>query len=148
MPSSQPLNWTPWRNADEMDMHNEVQDGLELVKRIFHRGAGFYISDIFPIPDRRVYGITVSTFPHHRNDVSFELSEEFLSDLPNTPKYESELDAYASALVVRIENVSPRYFYCKSGKPLEIEIEWPFAPCMVKMALLGQPVVFASECAI
>jgi len=56
------------------------------------------------------------------------LSDEFLSDLSGSREFQESTKAYVEALENRMLNVSVSDFYCTSGIPLHIEIEWPAEP--------------------
>ena len=53
------------------------------------------------------------------------LSNEFLSDLPAMPAYQSAIAKYAGWLEKRMQNFSPHDFYCKCGRPINVEVWWP-----------------------
>ena len=107
-------------------MENEVDAGLKLLKDILQRGGKLSLKESQPLQDGWTYSITVGD---GQKQIELPpLSREFLSDLPGTPNYPKEVDAYARSLEKRIKNPSPRHFYCKSGVPLEIVIEWPLQP--------------------
>ena len=53
------------------------------------------------------------------------VSDEFLSDLPGTKEYQVALDEYVDCLEGRMQNASPQDFYCKTGRPVHVEIDWP-----------------------
>ena len=103
-------------------MENEVDAGLKLLEEILERGGKLSLKETQPLSDE-VYSITVGD--GQKQIQLTPLSWEFLSDLPGTPNYPREVDAYARSLENRIRNSSPWHFYCKSGVPLEIVIEWP-----------------------
>ena len=53
------------------------------------------------------------------------LSDEFLSDLPNTREHRAEAESYAATIAGRIKCGPPNAFYCRSGIPIDIQIHWP-----------------------
>jgi len=53
---------------------------------------------------------------------------EALSDLPNTPEYRNSAKEFAASLSGRIACGHSALFYCSSGVPIRIEIEWPVQP--------------------
>ena len=114
------------KTITERHMRNEVAVGLRLFGEILERQS-LLIIESMEVPDRMAYDVTIVTLhvSPPRSAVSLELSEEFLSDLPGMPEYRKEVEAYAWILGERMKNISPKHFYCKSGVPLEIEIEWP-----------------------
>jgi hypothetical protein len=56
------------------------------------------------------------------------LSHEFLSDLSKTAEYRRSAEAYVRRVAKRMANPHPMDFYCNSGVPIRVEIEWPFYP--------------------
>ena len=67
-------------------------------------------------------GITIGKPDQHTRIV---LSDEFLSDLPNTREYQAAVDSYVSAVAGRIRCGSPYTFYCLSNRGVRVEIQWP-----------------------
>lgn len=104
----------------------ETQLGLaDLIKRL--KAAGV------PIAEQRIDEF------HRRNYfavgtperlVEFEVSTNFLDDLPNTAEYRKAVDAYAHALAGRMKFGAPEAVHSRSGIPVLVEIHWPIAPAL------------------
>lgn len=104
-------------------MHDdEVQTGVELLKKILSTSR-VTIERITPLQNREAY-----TFLFVRGENSHEIliSNEFLSDLPGTTKYQRSATEYFRDLEKRFLNVSPSDFHSLSGIPVRISIDWPF----------------------
>ncbi len=104
-----------------MPFQNEVAVGLEMITRfaIEQRCA----LTVRRFDDRMAY---YCKFSSGENSLDFTLSEEFLADLPGTPAHQRETREAFWAFAMRLGNVSPNDFYCKSGTPVSLEIYWPF----------------------
>jgi diguanylate cyclase (GGDEF)-like protein len=100
----------------------EWQLGLaHLVKSL--KSAGLQIlNQARPWPERRVTYFVIGKADRQTDIV---LSDHFISDLPNTIAYHPSLDAYVAAVAGRIKYGSPETFYCRSGRTVRIEINWP-----------------------
>src|SRR5580658_2864521 len=59
---------------------------------------------------------------------NFEVSSNFLDDLPNTAEYRNAVDAYAHAVAGRMNVGSPEAVHSRSGISVLVEVDWPIAP--------------------
>jgi diguanylate cyclase (GGDEF)-like protein len=57
----------------------------------------------------------------------FEVSTNFLDDLPNTAEYRNAVDAYAYAVAGRMKFGSPEAVHSRSGISVLVEVRWPIA---------------------
>jgi len=103
-------------------IRNETQLGLaELTKRF--SAAGIAIAETQrPWPNRSANFLLIGKSEHH---TSIMISDEFLDDLPNTKEYQAVVDSYACAVAGRLKCGSPELFYCQSGVPVRVSIQWP-----------------------
>jgi hypothetical protein len=58
--------------------------------------------------------------------LAFDLSREFVEDLPATKEYRAALINFLHSLSVRLIQPRPLQFMTLSGIPIDIEIHWPF----------------------
>lgn len=102
----------------------ETQLGLaDLTKRL--KTAGVLIAkQRFDDFSRRNY-FAVGT---QNRLADFEVSTNFLDDLPNTAEYGNATDAYAHAVAGRMKFGSPEAVHSLSGIPVLVEVHWPIAP--------------------
>ena len=106
-------------------MHDdEAQAGLELLKKILS-STRVRLERITPLHNREA---SVFLFMRGENSHEILISQEFLSDLPATKKYQRSTEEYFRDLENRFLNVSSSDFYSLSGIPVRIEIDWPFEP--------------------
>jgi diguanylate cyclase (GGDEF)-like protein len=104
----------------------ETQLGLaDLIKRLKTAGVPIAEQRIDDF-NRRNY-IAVGT-PKRLAD--FEVSSNFLDDLPNTTEYRNAVDAYAHAIAGRLKFGSPEAVHSRSGIPVVVEVHWPIAPAL------------------
>jgi hypothetical protein len=105
-------------------MSESAAAGLSVLEGLIRR-TSVSISEMSPLQGRRAYA-----FQFTRNSQShmIVLSDEFLSDLPASREYQESTKAYVEGLEGRMLNASVSDFYCVSGIPLNIEIEWPTEP--------------------
>jgi diguanylate cyclase (GGDEF)-like protein len=104
----------------------ETQLGLaDLIKRL--KAAGVPIADQRIDDFRRRNYFAIGT-PKRLAD--FEVSTNFLDDLPNTAEYRNAVDAYAHAVAGRMKFGSPEAVHCRSGIPVLVEVHWPIAPAL------------------
>jgi diguanylate cyclase (GGDEF)-like protein len=102
----------------------ETQLGLaDLTKRLKNAGV--------PIAEQRIdefrgRGHFLIGTPNRQAD--FELSTDFLDDLPNTTEYRNAVDEYARAIAGRMKFGSPEAVHSRSGIPVLVEVRWPIAP--------------------
>ena len=102
----------------------ETQLGLaDLTKRL--KTAGVPIAEQRIDDFRRRNYFAVGT-PKRLAD--FEVSTNFLDDLPNTAEYRNAVDAYAHAVAGRMKFGSPEAVHSRSGIPVLVEVHWPIAP--------------------
>jgi hypothetical protein len=112
-------------------MDPEMESGLADLGRRFN-SVGLQV-----IERKRLWPNRMATYlalgkPDRSTDIV--LSDEFLSDLPNTTQYQLAVDSYASAVAGRIKCGSPEAFYCLSGVAIRIEINWPIEAAIVGSA--------------
>jgi len=102
----------------------ETQLGLaDLTRRL--KSAGVSIAEQ-RIDDFHRRGYFLVGTPGRQAD--FELSTNFLDDLPNTTEYRNAVDAYAHAVAGRMKFGSPEAVHSRSGISLLVEVRWPIAP--------------------
>ncbi len=106
------------------EMHGEVLAGLTLLKELI-RHTRVSIGEISSLQGRFAYAFQ---FTRNSERHMIVLSDEFLSDLSGSREFQESTKAYVEALENRMLNVSVSDFYCTSGIPLHIEIEWPAEP--------------------
>ncbi len=85
--------------------------------------AGLNISEHHRYP-----GLQRATYFAIGNDdfqTDISISDEFLSDLPNTTEHQAAVDSYAHAVAGRLKCGSPEVFYCQSGIAVRVSIQWP-----------------------
>jgi diguanylate cyclase (GGDEF)-like protein len=103
---------------------SETQLGLaDLTRRL--KNAGVPIAEQRIDDFRRRNYFLVGT-PNRQTN--FELSTDFLDDLPNTAEYRNAVDAYAEAVAGRTKCGSPEAVHSRSGNPVLVEVHWPIAP--------------------
>jgi len=100
----------------------EVQNGIGVLKEILEADQILRLAPPQPMRDRFAYFFVLRAFDKEWN---FTLSCEALSDLPNMPAYKKAAKSFALALARRMRNPVANGFFCKSGRPISIEIEWP-----------------------
>ena len=103
-------------------MRNESNTGIALIRRLLPPAGQTKLTQVIPLNDSRTFHLV---FEAGSKTTDIALSSEFLSDLPNMGEYQTAAQTYLSSLEKRMGNFSPSYYYCKSGTPLSIEIEWP-----------------------
>ena len=100
----------------------EMQSGFaDLASRLNH--VGLQIIESKRLWPNRMITYFVLGKPDRHTDIVF--SDEFITDLPHTTRYQAAVDSYAAALAGRIRCGSPEIFYCLSGVAIRIEITWP-----------------------
>jgi hypothetical protein len=77
------------------------------------------------VAERRSYYLEVTAGSRR---VDFELSEEFLMDLPGMVDHQRHVAEYLPTILTRLGNVSPSEFFSLSGTPFNLKIHWPFYP--------------------
>jgi len=103
-------------------MGQEAQSGLRYFAGVLQI-AGLELISVSDYPDnRRASSVTVGT---SKDTVSFFLTWDVLSDLPNMPEYRDAAKEFAAAVSGRMACGHSALFYCSSGVPIRIEIEWP-----------------------
>lgn len=107
----------------------ELEAGISYLKGRFARAELEILESNRHWPERRVTYVVVGK-ADRRTDIV--LSDEFLSDLPNTPEYQTAAESYAKAVAGRVKCGNPETFYCYSGVSVNIEFQWP-----VNSALVG-----------
>ena len=69
--------------------------------------------------------LTYMEFGTDDRNTDIALSDDVLSDLPNTRERRTEAESYAAAIAGRIKCGSPSAFYCRSCIPIDLQIYWP-----------------------
>src|SRR5229473_4110811 len=109
----------------------EVQKGIEVLKEIIEAERILRLAPPQPMRDRFAYFLVLRAFD---KEWDFTLSGETLSDFPNMPQYKKAAQSYALALAKRMRNPVPNSFFCRSGRPISIEIEWPLEALPMRAA--------------
>ncbi len=60
----------------------------------------------------------------------FEVSTNFLDDLPNTSEYRNAVDVYAHVVACRMKFGSPEAVHSRSGIPVLVEVHWPIVAAL------------------
>jgi diguanylate cyclase (GGDEF)-like protein len=103
-------------------MDDLLSSGLDCLRRQF-AAAGLEVAELRSAqPSGSGTYVSVGVGGHYTDIV---LSDEFVSDLPKTQKYNDALAAYARGIASRAVCGSPESFYSRSGKTVRIEIQWP-----------------------
>ncbi len=97
----------------------EIEAGFAFLASRLARAQVEIVEKARPWPERFASYIAVGK-GDRRTDIV--LTDEFLSDLPNTREYHSAVDQYATAVGGRIRCGSPETFYCQSSVSAKIEI--------------------------
>jgi diguanylate cyclase (GGDEF)-like protein len=92
-----------------------------LAQRLGAAGINIIEHDRYP----RLHGGTYFSIGNNAFQTDISLSDEFLSDLPNTKEYQQAVDTYAQAVAGRGKYGSPDVFCCRSGIAVRISIQWP-----------------------
>ena len=100
----------------------EVQNGISLLKQIVESERVLRLQSPQPLRGRFAFLFVVSAF---EKEWDFSLSGEVLSDFPNMPQYKKAAASFARGFAQRFRNPTVNGFYCRSGKPISVEIEWP-----------------------
>src|SRR5271156_694712 len=59
---------------------------------------------------------------------NFEVSTDFLDDLPNTPEYGTAVDEYARAVAGRMKFGPLEAVHSRSGSSVVVQVHWPIVP--------------------
>jgi hypothetical protein len=106
-------------------MDRELQQGIERLTQIVGSRGILKLSAPEAIPGRLAFYFVARAY---EKEWLFTLSQEALSDLPAMKTYQLAVDRFARALEKRFRNKSPDPFFCASGIPMVIQIEWPLEP--------------------
>src|SRR5712692_1427105 len=106
-------------------MDRDFQQGIERLTQIFESRRVLKLSAPEPIPGRLAFYFVARAY---EKEWLFTLSREALSDLPAMKTYQEAVDRFARGLESRFRNKSPDLFFCASGVPVVIQIEWPLEP--------------------
>lgn len=109
----------------------EAQTGIEVLKEIVEAERILRLRSPQPMRDRFAYFLEVNAF---NKEWKFTLSGEVLSDLPNMPEYKKSAQLFAHELAKRMQNPIQNSFYCRSERPVSIEIEWPLQAMPLRAA--------------
>lgn len=105
-------------------MPAETQSPIDYLRHLV-RHTRVIIRSVTPVSNRELFELElVRNSQEHRVVVS----GRFLDDLPETGEYQKSTKAYFEALENRMLNASPDDFYCVSGIPLQVFIDWPAEP--------------------
>jgi hypothetical protein len=106
-----------------MRFDDETRRGVERLREIFESRKILRLGEPSDLTgNRSTYYFTVTAF---QKVWDFYATREQLSDFPSMPRYLESADKLARSLDYRFKNVSPHFFLTASGKPLQIEVEWP-----------------------
>jgi len=103
-----------------MTHHEEVDQGIAVVKSEAQKHGCFL--KYRPLGIREIYYFELQ---RDSNSVDFTLSEEFLSDLPNTNGHKVHITEAIAGFGNRLRNIAPNDFYAVSGTPFNLNIRWP-----------------------
>ena len=115
-------NWNP-NLGDAVTMQEKVDAGLKLLSQLLQETRTLELRENRPLRDRFAQYLVIGAGDKQTDIV---LTHEFLSDLPNTPDCRSSAKTYIRVLAKRMANPHPMDFYCKTGFPIRVEIEWPW----------------------
>ncbi len=111
----------------EMATDTEVAAGIQLFTGFLRETGRLELIEARQVSGGRLlYVLTITSKQSTTKRTTIALSEEFLSDLPNTPQFRRGAQLYAHRTARRMANPNPMDFYCKAGVPVRIEMEWPF----------------------
>lgn len=104
----------------------ETQLGLaDLIKRLKMAGVPIVEQRIDDFHRRNYFAVGT---PKRLAD--FEVSTNFIDDLPNTAEYRNAVDAYAQAVAGRMRFGLPEAVHSRSGISVLVEVHWPIAPAL------------------
>jgi hypothetical protein len=109
----------------------EAQKGFNILKGIVEKERILRLEPPQQLQGRFAYLLVAGAFG---KTWDFVLSAETLSDLPNMPEYIKAAQFYSGALAKRMRNPAVNAFYCKSGKAISIDIEWPLESLPMRAA--------------
>jgi hypothetical protein len=101
--------------------NSEVAAGLKKFEEALHT-ANLELVNTHRYTDRLATYLVVGS---GGKEVDLVLTDEFLGDFPHTREQQQAVAEYVEGLRRRIQNPAPNHFYCVSGIPTRIEIEWP-----------------------
>lgn len=111
-------------------LDQEMQLGLSDLARRLNKFGVQIIDQKRLWPERRVTYFVVGKAERHTDIV---LSDEFVTDLPNTTSHQTAADSYAAGVAGRVRCGSPELFHCLSGTAVRIAINWDWG----ETALVG-----------
>jgi hypothetical protein len=106
-------------------MNSELQQGIERLTQIFESRRILKLSAPEPIRGRLAFYFVAKAY---EKEWLFTLSHEALSDFPAMKTYQEAANRFARDLENRFRNKSPDLFFCASGVPVVVQIEWPLEP--------------------
>ena len=112
-------------------MNQELQKGTEALKSILESGRILKLSGPEPLPGRLAFHFVARAYG---KEWPFSLSNEALSDLPAMKGYQQGALALARALENRFRSAASNGFFCASGVPVEVQVQWPMEPLPSKAA--------------
>lgn len=112
-----------------MSTDSEVAAGIQLLNELVRATGSLELREFRPLGGSRfAYSVTFVSKDSASKWTNLVLSNEFLSDLPNTVDFRLAAQIYVQRTARRMANPHPMAFYCKVGIPVRIETEWPFQP--------------------
>jgi len=109
----------------------QLQRGIERLAMIFESGHILNLAVPEPLLGRFAFHFVARGYG---KEWDFVLSGEALTDLPQTEGYQQSAARFARSLEKRFRTESPRLFYCISGVPILLQVEWPLEPLPNKAA--------------
>lgn len=111
--------------VDWKSMDRDFRQGIERLTEIVERHGVLKLSAPEAIPGRMAFYFIARAY---EKEWLFTLTREALSDLPAMKTYQQGADRFARSLENRLRNKFPNQFFCASGVPVTVEIEWPLQP--------------------
>ncbi len=105
-----------------MATQQEIDAGLEYFKLLLPKTRDLRLLSAIRLPDRAAQIITIGTGP---KKVSIVFTHKFLSELIARADYQQAATSYIFGVAHRMIHRNPMDFYCMSGIPIQVEIEWP-----------------------
>jgi hypothetical protein len=106
-------------------MDFELKQGIDRLTQLFESRQILKLSAPQPIRGRMAYYFAARA---NEKEWLFTLSHEALTDLPAMKSYQEAADRFARGLESRLRNKLPELFYCASGVPVLVQVEWPLEP--------------------
>lgn len=100
----------------------EVDAGLVVLRDLFTQNNFAILETSRPWQDREASYLRIGRLD---DETDLALSDDFLSDLPNTGSHRASAKAYAEAVGGRLRVGNPNIFYCSSERVIEAKVTWP-----------------------